>query len=128
MSQVARSASAREDLKEIGRYITQQSESLCLALRFLARIDEQCNLYATHPEMGTSRIVLGPKVRCFPVRDYFHVWRRNGITRSGCEKMGRTPSRGVIFRSFRHWRGACPSSFTASQRGRDDPADLAALI
>ena len=81
MSQVVRSASVREDLKEIGRYIAQQSQSLDLALRFLDRIDEKCNLYATHPKMGTSRIDLGPKIRCFPVSDYvvFYEPHRGGI-------------------------------------------------
>ncbi len=70
MSRVVRPASVRGDLKDIGRYIAQQSESLDLALRFLDRVDDKCSLYATHPEMGTPRTDLGPKVRCFSVSDY----------------------------------------------------------
>jgi len=70
MSRVVRPASVREDLKKIGEYIARQSQSLDLALRFLDRIDEKCNLYATHPEMGTPRSDLGTKVHCFPVSDY----------------------------------------------------------
>jgi plasmid stabilization system protein ParE len=69
MSRVVRPASIRADLKDIGRYIAQQSQSLDLALQFLDRVDDKCNLYASHPEMGTSRTDLGPKVRCFPVSD-----------------------------------------------------------
>ena len=70
MSQVVRPASVREDLKDIGRRIAQESQSLDLALRFLDRIDEKCRLYATHPEMGTPRGDLGSGVRCFSVGDY----------------------------------------------------------
>ncbi len=81
MSRVVRPASVRRDIKEIGRYIAQQSQSLDLALRFLDRVDEKCNLYATHPEMGTLRTDLGPKVRCFSVGDYvvFYEPHRGGI-------------------------------------------------
>jgi toxin ParE1/3/4 len=51
------------------------------ALRFLDRIDEKCELYATQPEMGTPRPDLADNVRCFPVGDYvvFYEPLRNGI-------------------------------------------------
>jgi toxin ParE1/3/4 len=81
MSRVVRPASVRTDLKEIGRHIAQQSQSLDLALRFLDRVDQKCNLYATHPEMGTPRRDLGSKVRCFSVTGYvvFYEPHRGGI-------------------------------------------------
>ena len=81
MSQVVRPASVRGDLKEIGRFIAKQSQSLDLALRFLDRVDDKCNLYATHPEMGLPRTDLGTKVRCLPVSDYvvFYEPHRGGI-------------------------------------------------
>ena len=58
----------------------KQSQSLDLALRFLDRVDDKCNLYATHPEMGLPRTDLA-KVRCFPVSDYvvFYEPHRGGI-------------------------------------------------
>ncbi len=81
MSLVVRPASVRSDLKEIGRFIAQRSQSLDLALRFLDRVDEKCNLYATHPDMGMPRADLGPNVRCFSVSDYvvFYEPHRGGI-------------------------------------------------
>ena len=81
MSHVVRPASVRNDLKEIGRYIAQQSQSLDLALRFLDRLDQKCRLYATHPELGTPRIDLAHNVRCFSVGDYtvFYEPHRGGI-------------------------------------------------
>jgi toxin ParE1/3/4 len=81
MSRVVRPASVRGDLKEIGRFIARQSQSLDLALRFLDRVGDKCNLYAAHPEMGMPRTDLGAKVRCFPVADYvvFYEPHRGGI-------------------------------------------------
>lgn len=81
MSRAVRTASVRNDLKEIGRYIAQQSQSLDLAIRFLDRVDQKCKLYAAHPEMGILRMDLGPSVRCFSVGDYviFYEPHRRGI-------------------------------------------------
>ncbi|REJ69639.1 MAG: type II toxin-antitoxin system RelE/ParE family toxin [Planctomycetota bacterium] len=70
MSRVTVTAGARRDLKEIGRYIAEQSQSLDLALRFLDRIDQKCQLYAANPELGTRRRDLGESTRCFSVGDY----------------------------------------------------------
>jgi toxin ParE1/3/4 len=81
ISRAVRTASVRNDLKEIGRYIAQQSQSLDLAMRFLDRVDEKWELYAAHPEMGTPRTDLGPTIRCFSVGDYviFYEPHRRGI-------------------------------------------------
>ena len=78
MPPVVRTASAREDLKQIGRYIAQQSQSLSLAMRFLDRIDQKCKLYAANPEMGTLRTDLGPTVRCFSVSEYVIFYETHG--------------------------------------------------
>ncbi len=81
MPNVVRTTSVRKDLKEIGRYIAQQSQSLDLAMQFLDRIDQKCKLYAAHPEMGAPRTDLAPSVRCFSVSEYvvFYEPHRRGI-------------------------------------------------
>lgn len=81
MSRVVRPSSVRNDLKEIGRYIAQQGQSLDLAMRVLDRIDQKCKMYAANPEMGAPRVDLGPEVRCFSVSDYvvFYEPHRGGI-------------------------------------------------
>ncbi len=81
MSRAVRTASVRKDLKDIGRYIAQESQSLDLAMKFLDRVDQRCKLYAAHPEMGTPRTDLGPSVRCFAVSDYvvFYEPHQRGI-------------------------------------------------
>jgi len=78
MSRVVRTASARKDLKEIGRYIAQQSQSLDLAMQFLDRVDQKCALYAANPQMGTARTDLGMRVRCFSVSDYVVFYEPHG--------------------------------------------------
>lgn len=75
MPRVVRTTDARTDLKEIGRYIAQKSQSLEAALRFLDRIADKCDLYASQPLMGTARPDLGPDIRVFPVDDYVVVYR-----------------------------------------------------
>jgi toxin ParE1/3/4 len=75
MARVTRTKDARADLKEIGRYIAEKSQSLETAFRFLDRIQEKCELYATQPEMGTARPDLGTDVRVFPVDDYIVIYR-----------------------------------------------------
>jgi len=75
MPRVVRTTDARTDLKEIGRYIAQKTQSLDTALRFLDKIAEKCELYATHPQMGTARPDLGEDIRVFPVDDYIVIYR-----------------------------------------------------
>jgi len=54
MAQVLRTSLARSDLKELGRYIAQQSQSRKTALRFLDTISEKCHRYANQPLLGIS--------------------------------------------------------------------------
>ncbi len=81
MARVVRTQDARNDLKHIGRYIAQQSQSRAVALRFLDKIKAACELYATQPEMGSNRPDLADNVRSFSVNDYVVIYRplRDGI-------------------------------------------------
>ncbi|MCH7988184.1 MAG: type II toxin-antitoxin system RelE/ParE family toxin [Planctomycetes bacterium] len=62
-------------MKEIGRYIAKQSQSLETALRFLNAIDAKCEQYARQPMMGTTRPDLQAEVRCFSVGSYVVLYR-----------------------------------------------------
>lgn len=75
MARGIRTPLAREDLKEIGRYIARESQNLAVALRFLDSIEQKLQLYATQPEMGQRRPDLGHDVRHFPVGDYVVFYR-----------------------------------------------------
>jgi len=55
MARVQRSSQAELDLVEIGIYIARQSGRRETAVRFLDKIDEECRLLASHPEMGQLR-------------------------------------------------------------------------
>ena len=70
MARVVRSSQAREDLKDIGRYIARESGDRSVATRFVRRIGEKCEQYARQPLMGESRDELATGIRCFPVSSY----------------------------------------------------------
>ena len=70
MARVTRTPQARQDLKQIARYIAEESQSRSVALEFLDTIDEKCDLYATQPEMGRLYEHHGPDIRAFPVGSY----------------------------------------------------------
>ena len=75
MARLIRTPEARASLKEIGRQIARESGSRAVALRFLDRINEKCQLCATQPGMGEARHDLAPGVRCFPVGNYVVIYR-----------------------------------------------------
>jgi toxin ParE1/3/4 len=75
MARVLRTSEARQNLRDLGRYIAQQSGDRSLALRFLDRIARKCEQYARQPLMGDARPDLGPDVRCFPVGNYVVIYR-----------------------------------------------------
>lgn len=81
MARVIRSAQARDDLKEIGRYIARESGDRSIAVRFLQRIGEKCEQYARQPLMGDARDELAENVRCFPIGNYvvFYQTLEDGI-------------------------------------------------
>ncbi len=75
MARVIRTPLARNDLKEIGRYIARESQSREVAIRFLDSIEQKLQLYATQPELGERRPDLGDQVRHFPVGNYVVFYR-----------------------------------------------------
>ncbi|MBX9792469.1 MAG: type II toxin-antitoxin system RelE/ParE family toxin [Pirellulales bacterium] len=81
MRKVIRSRLARADLKEIGRYIADQSGHRNIALQFLDTIEERCQVYAGNPMLAESRPELGEDIRCFSVGKYVVFFRphRDGI-------------------------------------------------
>jgi toxin ParE1/3/4 len=72
---------ARRDMKEIGRFIAEQSRSLEISRNYLMKIRERCVLHATHPEMGTLRPDINHNVRCFSIDNYVVYFRPipNGV-------------------------------------------------
>jgi len=75
MARVTRTPLAREDLKQIGRYIARESRDRSIALRFLDSIEQKLRLHATQPEMGERRRDLGAGVRHFSVGHYVVFYR-----------------------------------------------------
>ena len=59
MAHVLRTPQARDSLKELGRYIADQSQSRETTLRFLDLIETKCEQYARQPLMGEARPDLG---------------------------------------------------------------------
>jgi toxin ParE1/3/4 len=70
MARVIRTPLCRNDLKEIGRYIAEQSQSLDIAMRFLDAIDHRCTTYAESPLLGEACPDLGARVRRFSIGNY----------------------------------------------------------
>jgi len=75
MATVVQTSAARQDLLEIGRHIAKETQSLELALRFLDRIQEKCELYATQPLMAASRPDLGDQIQTFPVDNHVVIYQ-----------------------------------------------------
>ncbi len=78
MGRAVRTPIARQDLKEIGRYVARESGSRDVAVRFLGAIRRKIVLYAAQPELGERRPELAPDVRCFPVGNYGVFYRPEG--------------------------------------------------
>lgn len=75
MARVLRTPLARQDLKDIGRYLTQETQSRDVALKFLDAIARKCALYATEPYLGEACPDLGLDVRRFPIGNYVVFYR-----------------------------------------------------
>ncbi|MEX0978780.1 MAG: type II toxin-antitoxin system RelE/ParE family toxin [Pirellulales bacterium] len=75
MASVHRTRLARQDLKVIGRYIAQESQSTEMALRVLDGIDAKCARYAATPKLGEKRPDLAIDVRQFTVGNYLVIYR-----------------------------------------------------
>jgi toxin ParE1/3/4 len=66
-------AAAENDLLSIWDYIAQDNPTA--ATRQLRRIEEQCNLLATNPQIGPARPDIAPEMRYFPVGSYLILYR-----------------------------------------------------
>jgi toxin ParE1/3/4 len=67
---------ARDDLKEIARYIARDKPDA--ARKWVEKIKDKCHLLARHPEIGESRRDLGENVCCTLLGDYVIFFRRVG--------------------------------------------------
>ena len=75
MPQVIRTPTAARDLDEIYDCIAIESARPVAAERLIRDIVDKCELYATHPKMGTSRPDLGDDFRVFSHKRYVVVYR-----------------------------------------------------
>lgn len=76
MARIELSSEAKRDLKEIGRYIAQQSGSRRRARSFLELIRQTCELLAMQPEMGELRVEFATgQYRSFSVGNYVIYFR-----------------------------------------------------
>ena len=66
---------AQRELEEIHDFIGVQRQSPHAAAKLVRRIHEKANLYASQPEMGTSREDLGKGFRIFSVSAYIVVYQ-----------------------------------------------------
>ena len=73
MSRYILAPSAKLDLKEINRYITQFNPAA--ARRLKNRIQQQCKQLADYPNMGINRDELELGLRSFPVEDFLIFYR-----------------------------------------------------
>ena len=73
MSRFIISPLAKQELKEINRYIARFNSNA--ARRLINRIKQQCKLLADFPEMGQKCDELEPDLRSFPVENYMIFYR-----------------------------------------------------
>lgn len=78
MSKLRYSAAAKEDLKEIARYIAKDKPTA--ARQWVAKLREKCRLAARHPEIGDERGDLGEGIRSTYVGSYIIFFRENNET------------------------------------------------
>lgn len=74
MLEVFYSPAAINDLEEIRDYIAARNSDA--AVRFLDAVEETCNRFGQHPNIGTRRDELLPGVRVFPVKKNYAVFYR----------------------------------------------------
>jgi len=73
MASVHRSPLARQDYRDIWRYIANDNPAA--ANRLLWRIDAKLERYADNPRRGATRDNLTPGLRSFPVGNYLVFYR-----------------------------------------------------
>jgi len=79
MSRYVVTIPARQDIKEISRYLIGYSSTAARRLR--EKFKQRCKLLADFPEMGQSRDELQPGLRSVPVENYLIFYRPipNGV-------------------------------------------------
>jgi len=74
-------SSARQDFRDILRYLTLESGSRAVARAFVDRLQQQCRRLASLPGMlGRARPELRPDIRSFPYRGYIVFFRYEADT------------------------------------------------
>jgi plasmid stabilization system protein ParE len=69
-------SSARQDFRDILRYLTQQSRDRAIARAFVDRLQAQCRRLASLPgTLGRARPELHTDLRSFPYRGYVIFFR-----------------------------------------------------
>ena len=68
------SAAAKEDLKQIARYIAEDKP--IAARKWVAKLREKCRLIASHPGIGDNRPELGDGIRSSYLGSYVIFFRR----------------------------------------------------
>jgi toxin ParE1/3/4 len=73
MAQLRFTESAERDLVDIGNFIARDSPAG--AARFIARLEEHCQILAAHPLLGRPRDELAPELRSLAYRRYVIFYR-----------------------------------------------------
>ena len=76
---------AKRELDEIHDFISIERQSPRAAADLIREIHAKANLYASQPEMGTSREDLGKEFRIFPIKPYVVVYRCWECGRRKCQ-------------------------------------------
>jgi len=69
------SAEAKDDLKQIARFIA--NDKPVAARQWVAKIREKCRIVAQHPDVGDQRPELGQEIRSTYVGSYVIFFRRS---------------------------------------------------
>jgi toxin ParE1/3/4 len=74
-------SSARQDFRDILRYLTQESGDRAVARAFVNRLQQQCGKLASLPgTLGRARPELRPDIRSVPYRGYIIFFRYEAET------------------------------------------------
>ena len=81
MRQLVYLSSARQDFRDILRYLAQESGDRAIARAFVNRLQQQCGKLASLPgTLGRARPELRPDIRSFPFRGYIIFFRYEAQT------------------------------------------------
>ena len=81
MRQLIYLSSARQDFRNVFRYLAQESGDRAVARAFVDRLQQQCGKLAALPgTLGRARPELRPDIRSFPYRGYIIFFRYQAET------------------------------------------------